>query len=146
VADEEFFIDSHQLNRVAVALGNVPGATLPKVRSAVQFNANLVKQAWRDKLRGNEFAPRVPYSITYETHELPDAVTAEIGPIRGPVIEHRKGTGGTQGGVALLLEYGAPAKKLAPRGYGAKAVLDNLGDLRHGITKAIADGVAAAGL
>ncbi|PYY32357.1 hypothetical protein [Curtobacterium sp. MCBD17_030] len=137
MADEEFFIDTHRLDQIAVALGNVPGATLPKVRSAVQFNATLVKQEWRKSLQGNRFAPRVPYAITYDTHELADAVTAEIGA--------EKGTG-KQGGVALLLEYGAPAKKLAPRGYGMQAVQDNLDDLRHGITRAIADGAAAAGL
>jgi hypothetical protein len=137
VADDELFIDAHQLNQVAVALGNVPAATLPKVRSAVQFNANLVKQEWRNSLRGNRYAPRVPLSITYDTHELADAVTAEIGA--------EKGTG-KQGGVALLLEYGAPAQKLGPRGYGATAVLDNLDDLRQGMAKAIEDGIAAAGL
>jgi hypothetical protein len=137
VAEDGLFIDTHQLDQIAIALGNVPQATLPKVRSAIQFNANLVKQEWRKSLQGNRFAPVVPYSITYDTQELGDGITAQIGA--------EKDTG-KQGGVALLLEYGAPAKKLAPRGYGAKAVLDNLGDLRQGIGKAIEDGAAAAGL
>lgn len=137
MADDDFFIDTHQLDQVAVALGNVPGATLPKIRSAVQFNSNLVKQDWRKSLAGNRFAPRVPFSITYTTTELPDAITSEIGA--------EKGTG-KQGGVALLLEYGAPAKKLAPRAYGMFAVQDNLDDLDKGIRKAIEDGLAAVHL
>ena len=137
MADDEFFIDTHLLDQVAVALGNVPGATLPKVRSAVQFNSNLVKQDWRKALAGNRYAPRVPFSITYSTIELPDAITSEIGA--------EKGTG-KQGGVALLLEYGAPRKKLAPRGYGMHSVQDNLDDLEKGLRKAIEDGLAAVNL
>lgn len=134
---EDFFIDTHRIDQVAASLGNVPRQTLPKVRSAVQYNANLVKQTWRSSLAGNRFAPRVPYSITYDTKELAGGVTAEIGA--------EKGTG-KQGGVALLLEYGAPRQRLGPRGYGMKAMLDNLEDLQDGIRKAIDDGVAAAGL
>lgn len=132
-----FFIDSHRLDDVAVALGALPRATLPKVRSAVQFNANLVKQQWRASLQGNPYAPRVPFSITYDTRELAGGVEAEIGAERGT---------GKQGGVALLLEYGAPAQKLAPRGYGAMAMLDNIDDLRQGLLKAIDDGLSAVNL
>ncbi len=133
---EGIIVDLTDFNRAIAQLGKVPDTTQPLIRKAVQFNVNLVKQAWRSKLSGNEYAPRVPYSITYETRELSNAIEAEIGA--------EKGTG-KQGGVALLLEYGAPAQNLGARGYGLASLQENLDDLEQGVGKAIVDGLRAAG-
>ena len=130
-------IDTSELDRAIAQIGELPKVVLPFVRKAVQFNVNLVKSDWRDKLSGNPYAPRVPYSITYETRELPRAIEAEIGA--------EKGTG-KQGGVALLLEYGAPARGLGARGYGLASLQENVGDLEDGVGKAIDDGLRAVGL
>jgi hypothetical protein len=130
-------IDTSEFDRAIAQLGMLPKATLPFVRKALQFNVNLIKSDWRGKLQGNPYAPRVPYSITYETRELPEAIEAEIGA--------EKGTG-NQGGVALLLEYGAPARGLGARGYGLAALQENLDDLKSGVGQAIDDGLRAVGL
>lgn len=127
-------IDNSEFDKAIAQLGTLPRNTLPFVRKAVQFNVNLIKQDWRGKLSGNPYAPRVPYSITYDTRELAGGVEAEIGA--------EKGTG-KQGGVALLLEYGAPKRGLSPRGYGLAALQDNLDDLEQGIGKALDDGLRA---
>lgn len=127
-------IDTSEFDRAVAQLGDLPRSTLGFVRKAVQFNATLVKNDWRAKLQGNPYAPRVPFSITYDTRELAGGVEAEIGA--------EKGTG-KQGGVALLLEYGAPARGLGARGYGIAALQDNLVDLEQGIGKAIDEGLRA---
>jgi hypothetical protein len=129
-------IDLSEFNKAIAQLRDLPRSTVPFVRKAVQFNVTLVKNDWRSKLQGNEYAPRVPYSITYETRELAGAVEAEIGA--------EKGTG-KQGGVALLLEYGAPARGLGARGYGLAALQENLDDLEQGIGRALDDGLRAVG-
>jgi hypothetical protein len=134
--DDRITIDTTEFDRAVAQLGQLPRAVLPFVRSAVQYNVNLVKQDWRARLSGNEYAPLVPYSITYDTTELSQGITAEIGA--------EKGTG-KQGGVALLLEYGAPRRGLSARGYGLKSLQDNLDDLEKGAGKAIDDGLRAVG-
>jgi hypothetical protein len=48
----------------------------------------------------------------------------------------RKGIG-KQGGVVLLLEYGAPRKALGARGFGVAALQENVDDLEQGIAKAL---------
>lgn len=127
-------IDTSEFDRAMVQLGELPRPVLRFVRSAVQFNANLVKADWRGRLQGNEYAPRVPYSITYDTKLLDQGIEAEIGAEKFV---------GKQGGVALLLEYGAPKRGLSARGYGAASLQDNLGDLEEGIGKALDDGLRA---
>lgn len=127
-------INTSEFDRAVAQLGQLPRETLPFVRKAVQFNVTLVKNDWRGRLEGNEYAPLVPYSITYSTKELAHGIEAEVGA--------EKGTG-KQGGVALLLEYGAPKRGLSARGYGLASLQDNLGDLEQGVAKAIDDGLRA---
>jgi hypothetical protein len=129
-------IDTTEFDRAIVKLGRLPNEVLGFARKALQFNVTLIKEDWRGRLAGNQYAPLVPYSITYETKELADGVEAEIGA--------EKGTG-KQGGVALLLEYGAPARGLAARGSGLASLQDNLPDLEQGMGKAIDDGLKAIG-
>lgn len=127
-------IDTSEFDRAIAQLNDLPRPVLRFVRSAVQYNINLVKADWRGRLQGNEFAPRVPFSITYDTKLLASGIEAEIGAEKHV---------GKQGGIALLLEYGAPKRGLSARGYGAASLQDNLGDLESGIGKAIDDGLRA---
>jgi hypothetical protein len=127
-------IDTSEFDRAVTQLDSLPRATLPFIRSAVQFNVTLVKNGWRSDLEGTEFAPRVPLAITYSTKELAGGIEAEVGA--------EKGTG-NQGGVALLLEYGAPAQNLGARGFGLKNLQENVGDLERGVGRAIDDGLRA---
>jgi hypothetical protein len=136
VADTALTIDTTELDRAIAQLAELPAETLPFVRKAVQVNVTFVKEAWRSKLQGTAFAPRVPYSITYDTRELNGGVEAEIGATKGT---------GNQGGVALLLEYGAPSQNLGARGFGLAALQENADDLESGIGKALDDGLRAVG-
>ena len=129
---DEVVIDTTELDRLVVDLRNAPASIARDVRSALQVNATCVKESWRSKLQGNPYAPRVPFSITYDTQISDDGIEVEIGA--------QKGTG-RQGGVALLLEYGAPRRGLAPRGYGLAALQENLEDLERGISRAIGSGL-----
>jgi hypothetical protein len=131
-------IDVSELDKAIAQLGQLSSETLPFVRKAVQVNVTLVKNAWREKLQGTPSAPRVPYSITYDTKELAGGVEAEIGATKGT---------GNQGGVALLLEYGAPnnPSHLAAHGYGLAALQENVEDLENGVGKAVDDGLKAIG-
>lgn len=131
-------IDVSEFDKAIAQLGQLSAETLPFVRKAVQVNVTHVKNAWREKLQGTPSAPRVPYSITYDTKELADAVEAEIGATKGT---------GNQGGVALLLEYGAPnnPSRLPAHGYGLAALQENVEDLEVGVGKAIDDGLKAIG-
>lgn len=125
---DDVTIDTSELDRLVVDLTNAPVSIARQVRSALQVNAQHVKESWREKLAGNAYAPRVPFSITYDTKISDDGIEVEIGA--------QKGTG-RQGGVALLLEYGAPRRGLAPRGYGLAALQENLEDLERGISRAL---------
>lgn len=129
-------VDLTDLHRAVAKLDALPAATRPFVRKAVQVNVTNVKNDWRDKLQGTPSAPRVPYSITYDTKELAGGIEAEVGATKGT---------GNQGGVALLLEYGAPnnPSRLAAHGYGLAALQENTEDLEVGVGRAIDDGLRA---
>lgn len=133
-------IDTSEFDRAIAQLAQLPDAARPLIRKAVQVNVTKVKDAWRDKLQGTPSAPRVPYSITYDTKELAGGVEAEIGATKGT---------GNQGGVALLLEYGTPRHKyvnLPAHGYGLAALQENVDDLEFGVGQALDDAVRAVGL
>lgn len=132
-------IDTSEFDRAIAQLAQLPDAARPLIRKAVQVNVTKVKNAWRDKLQGTPSAPRVPYSITYDTKELAGGVEAEIGATKGT---------GNQGGVALLLEYGAPnnPSHLAAHGYGLASLQENVEDLEYGVGQALDDAVRAVGL
>lgn len=133
-------IDTSELDKALAKIGQLGPETIPFVRKAVQVNVTNVKNAWRDKLQGTPSAPRVPYSITYDTKELASGVEAEIGATKGT---------GNQGGIALLLEYGTPGHKyvnLPAHGYGLAALQENVDDLETGVGRALDDGIRAVGL
>jgi hypothetical protein len=126
------YVDASELDRLSVDLGQYGEEVAKDVDKALEFNARNIKDAWRDKVQGNEYAPRAPFSIDYERTGVAtfagSSVEYEIGA--------RKGTG-KQGGVVLLLEFGAPAKNLGARGSGLAAMSENVADLEKGIAKAL---------
>ncbi|WP_242089250.1 hypothetical protein [Curtobacterium sp. DN_7.5] len=132
-------IDTSEFDRAIAQLARISDEARPLVRKAVQVNVTKVKEAWREKLQGTPSAPRVPYSITYDTKELAGGVEAEIGATKGT---------GNQGGVALLLEYGAPNNPsgLPAHGYGLASLQENVEDLEYGVGEAIDGAVKAVGL
>ena len=115
-------------DQLLVAFDRAPVAAAKNIHTAVRVNAHHIRDTWRDKVRGNPYAPRAPYSISYEDISKNDDISFEIGPVKGT---------GRQGGVVLLLEIGAPAKNLAPRGYGAASLAENVEDLVDGIDEAL---------
>lgn len=138
---DDFRIDTSDLTRAVVQLRQIPTVALPLIRSAVQVNLQHVKESWRGKLEGDEFAPRTPYSISYDTEVSGNEVRGEVGA--------NKGTG-QQGGVALLKEYGATNKfsgatSLGARGYGLASLQENLEDLEGGVAKALAQAASVNG-
>jgi hypothetical protein len=126
------YVDTTELARLAVDLGNYAAAAGPEIVQALEFNSRLVKDAWRGKVQGNDYAPLAPFSIDYERKGFASAAGSDI----EFEIGARKGIG-KQGGVVLLLEYGAPRKALGARGFGVAALQENVDDLEQGIAKAL---------
>lgn len=134
---DEFTIDTSEFDRAIVELGRMPPAVMRRADQAGRANAQTVRDAWRDKVSGNEYAPRAPYSITYDRISGgSESFEYEIGPEKYI---------GRQGGVVLLLEYGAPRKNLGARGYGLAALIENVDDLERGVQQALVDGARDAG-
>jgi len=133
---DDFRIDLSEFDKAIVQMRRIPATAKPLVRSAVQFNLQLVKAAWRSKLEGDPMAPRSPYSISYDTTVSGNEIRGEVGA--------NKGTG-QQGGVVLLKEYGAPRRSLGARGYGLASLQENIDDLENGIAKALVQAASVNG-
>jgi len=130
---DQVYVDTSELDRYAVhALGEYAKAAAADIDKTLEFNANLIKKSWRDKVSGNEYAPRAPFSIDYERKGFASFAGSEVEYEVGA----RKGVE-KQGGVVLLLEYGAPKKGLSARGFGIAAMQENLDDLEQGVAKAL---------
>jgi hypothetical protein len=71
---------------------------IPKtLQGVVKRGAQNIKTDWRRRWSGIKHAPRLPYSITYDTHVSGSRVWAEIGPVDGPE---------KQGFLGRIIEYG----------------------------------------
>lgn len=106
----------------------------PFAKKAVQVTARNVKDAWRDKLKGSETLPALPYAVSYDTSVQDGTITAEIG------FDLSK----AQGPLGGISEYGTPTTP--PRGYGHGALEENQADFKHGLEQAAADAMGEAGL
>ena len=69
----------------------------PNARKVVARGAFNVKREWRRRWQGIAHAPRLPYSITYDTTESAGEISAEIGPVDGPAL---------QGFLGAIIEFG----------------------------------------
>lgn len=113
-------------------------ALQPKLRSALAYNATLVRDEWRESLGGTSHAKLSPSSITYDTRPRANGdVAVEIGAVK---------YAGRQGGVALLREYGVSSQHTAREEFGLHALQNNVDDLVQGINIAIGDTIRQVGL
>jgi len=106
----------------------------PFAKKAVTVSARNVKDAWRDKLKGSETLPALPYAVSYDVTVDDGAITAEVG------FDLSK----AQGALGGISEYGTPTTP--PRGYGHGALEENQADFVHGLEEAGADAMREAGL
>jgi hypothetical protein len=125
------------LNALARDLGEIPKATAPFVRKAVEVSARNIKDLIRDEYSGARSLPGASRSISYDLHGSTGSrlggISAEIGPELGG-----------QGSIVGLVDEGAPrtpGRKRIP-----KALSDEAPGFERGIEIAIADGLKAAGL
>lgn len=125
------------LNALARDLGEIPKATAPFVRKAVEISARNIKDLIRAEYSGSRGLPGASRSISYDlkgsTGSRLGGISAEIGPELGG-----------QGSVVGLVDEGAPrtpGRKRIP-----KALNDEAPGFEQGIQRAIDDGLKAAGL
>lgn len=125
------------LNALARDLGEIPKATAPFVRKAVEISARNIKDLIRDEYSGARALPGASRSISYDIQGSTGArlggISAEIGPELGG-----------QGSVVGLVDEGAPrtpGRKRIP-----KALQNEAPGFTRGIEQAIEDGLKAAGL
>lgn len=133
--------DFSELDKLAADLGKVPDDAGPRIRQAVEITSRRIKDAWAEKLRGENGVPHAPRSITYDIGtnvsflrnalgsgpvDGANQIAAEIGAERGRL----------QAPIVTVLEFGAPGNNLPPRGYGHGALQDNEADFVKGLTMA----------
>lgn len=119
------------LNALARDLGEIPKATAPFVRKAVEVSARNIKDLIRNEYTGARQLPGAAASISYD--KLDGGLGADIGPELGG-----------QGSIVGLVDEGAPrtpGRKRIP-----KALNDEAPGFEKGIELAIEDGLRAAGL
>lgn len=125
------------LNALARDLGDIPKATAPFVRKAVEISARNIKDLIKNEYSGARALPGASRSISYDLKGSTGArlggISAEIGPSLGG-----------QGSIVGLVDEGAPrtpGRKRLP-----KALNQESPGFEQGIQKAIDDGLRAAGL
>lgn len=126
-----------ELNALARDLGEIPKATAPFIRKAVEVSARNIKDIIKDEYSDARALPGASRSISYDlkgnTGARLGGITAEIGPELGE-----------QGSIVGLVDEGAPrtpGRKRIP-----KALTQEAPGFEQGIQKAIDDGLRAAGL
>lgn len=127
--------DLSDLSRLTAQLADVPTGSEKNFRSAAEVTSRRVKDAWNGKLYSEGHAARTGRAITYDITVARDAVTADIGAVRGS---------GRQAGVVRLLENGSIHN--GAHGYGAAALHENEDDFQHGVQLAIDAALKQAGL
>lgn len=119
--------DFSEISKLAADIGRVQDDAGPKIRKAVEVTSRNIKDAWADKLRGENGVPHAPRAITYDIKATPGKtvsnIEAEIGAQRGRL----------QAPIVTVIEFGAPGNNLAPRGYGNGALKDNEADFIKGL-------------
>lgn len=129
--------DFAQIDKLAVDIAEVTALSAINVEKAVTVTARNVKDAWRDKLKGSQTLPALPYAVNYDVNVTPGAtssIDAEIG------FDKDK----NQGPLGNISEFGTP--KTAPRGFGLASLHENEADFEKGINLASESAEKAKGL
>lgn len=125
------------LNALARDLGEIPKATAPFVRKAVEISARNIKDQIKSEYGGARQLPGAARSISYDLKGTTGSRLGGIGAEVGPEL-------GGQGSLVGLVDEGAPrtpGRKRIP-----KALQDEADGFTRGIERAIEDGLKAAGL
>lgn len=126
-------INFSEIQTLAADLGDAPRDAGKRIRQATEISARNVKDAWAQKLTGENGLPHAPRSITYDLIAQPgdaqSTISAEIGPE----------TGRLQAPIVVVMEFGAPGNNTPPRGYGAGALAETAEDFEKGLTLAVAE-------
>lgn len=129
-----------EVHRLHMDLLEVPEATIPFVRSAVEYSANLGKKEWARAAAG-AYLGEYPASIDYDMRTPAGFGAMEFQAEIGPNLSRGVGSPGlgitedSPGGVE-----GAPRRKYLI----AESAIEK--DLPQGIEKAVFDGLRAKGL
>lgn len=125
------------LNTLARDLGEVPKATAPFVRKAVEISARNIKDHIKSEYGGARQLPGAARSISYDLKGTTGSRLGGIGAEVGPEL-------GGQGSLVGLVDEGAP--RTPGRKRITKALADEADGFTRGIEIAIEDGLKAAGL
>lgn len=125
--------DFSEFDKLAADLGDAADA-VPFVKKAMQVTARNVKDAWRDKLKGSQSLPALPYAVSYDVEVTAGGVEGEVG------FDKSK----NQGPLGNISEFGSINN--APRGFGLASLEENQGDFVKGIETAIDDALKKGGL
>lgn len=91
----DFTVDTSELSALASDLDAAADKASGKMRATTQVAGRKIRDGMRQGASGLSFLPHLPQTITYETHDHPWGVSAEIGAeARG------------QGNLAHLIVYG----------------------------------------
>lgn len=130
--------DFSEFDRLAADLDKVARSAKSNVRKAVEVTARKVKDAWRDKLKGSETLPALPYAVTYDIKGAQvfgtDFIEAEIGFDKSR----------PQGALGNVSEFGTPT--VGARGYGLASLEENQADFVEGLRIAADETLNDAGL
>jgi hypothetical protein len=133
-----FDMDFRGFDELAADLGQVPYEAGETIHKAVQVTSNNIMKSWRDLAKGDPHAPAYPSSISYDVNMYQGlgggVIEGEIGPSKSR----------RQGALGNLKEFGS--QNNSGRGFGAKALDENVSDFEAGIAKAIDDANRAADL
>jgi hypothetical protein len=132
------------LNALARDLGEIPKATAPFVRKAVEISARNIKDLIKNEYTGARNIPGAPRAISYDIKGSTGArlggIEAEIGPEKGRY----------QGTLVGMVDVGTADENGTPRTPGRKripkALQNEAPGFTRGIEQAIEDGLKAAGL
>jgi hypothetical protein len=127
--------DFSELDILALNLGDLGPLAGKFVASAVTVTARKVKDTWRDKLKGSETLPALPYSVTYDTAVFQGFGVTQIKADVGFDKER------AQGALGNVSEFGTPT--VTGRGYGIASLEENQADLERGVEIAARDAAQA---
>lgn len=132
-------VDASQLNTLSANLGQVPAASGPFFRAAIEVTARKTRDTARQNATGMAHAPAFPASITYDIEGSGNRGTgsqlrADIGPDKDR----------PQGALGNLIEFGSVNNP--PQGIMHGALQENEADFERGIDRATNDALKALGL